>query len=87
MKLLPKSSTSIALNWWRPADCRHENGEITGYSVRYGEEGSSEGDRRVQMISGDSSGGMTIISGLTKETVYTVEVAAVTSAGIYWSLQ
>ena len=33
------------------------------------------------MASGDSSGGMTTISGLTNETVYTVEVAAVTSAG------
>ena len=49
--------------------------------MRYGEEGSSEGDRRVQMAPGDSSGGMTTISGLTKETVYTVEVAAETSAG------
>ena len=34
------------------------------------------------MVSGNFSGGMTTISGLTKETVYTVEVAAVTSAGI-----
>ena len=50
--------------------------------MRYGEEGSSEADRGVQMASGDSSGGMTTISGLTKETVYTVEVAAETSAGI-----
>ena len=50
--------------------------------MRYGEEGSSEGDRRVQMIPGGFSGGMTTISGLTKETVYTVEVAAGTSAGI-----
>ena len=50
--------------------------------MRYGEEGSSEGDRSVQMVSGDSSGGMTTISGLTKQRVYTVEVAAVNSAGI-----
>ena len=49
--------------------------------MRYGEEGSSEADRRVQMASGGSSGGMTTISGLIKETVYTVEVAAETSAG------
>ena len=35
----------------------------------------------VEIVSGDSSGGMTTISGLTKETVYTVEVAAETSAG------
>ena len=49
--------------------------------MRYGEEGSSEGDRSVHMVSGDSSGGMTTISGLTKQRVYTVEVAAVNSAG------
>ena len=33
------------------------------------------------MVSGDSSGGMTTVSGMTKETVYTVQVAAVTSGG------
>ena len=46
--------------------------------MRYGEEGSGS---TVKMASGDSSGGMTTISGLTKETVYSVEVAAETSAG------
>ena len=50
--------------------------------MRYGEEGSSEGVRSVQMVSGDSSGGMTTISGLSKQRVYTVGVAAVNSAGI-----
>ena len=89
MKLSVISSTSINVTWRRPADCRDQNGEITGYSVRYGEEGSGEGDRRVQMAPGDSSGGMITISGLTKETVYTVEVAAKTSAGtgVYSELQ
>ena len=46
--------------------------------MRYGEEGSGEGDRTVNMVSRAVE---TQISGLTKETVYTVEVAAVTSAG------
>ena len=46
--------------------------------MRYGEEESSS---TVQVVLGDSSGGMTTISGLTKETLYTVEVAAKTSAG------
>ena len=72
--------TSITV-LWEPVDCRHQNGEITGYSVRYGEEGSSDRDRTVKMVSGDSSGGMTTISGLTKETAYTVEVAAETNVG------
>ena len=33
------------------------------------------------MASGDSSGGMDMISGLTPSTTYTIEVAAVNSAG------
>ena len=80
MNVIVKNRTKITVHWGS-VDCRHQNGEITGYSVRYGEEGISEGDRRVQMASGDSSGGITTIFGLTKETVYTVEVAAETSAG------
>ena len=40
--------------------------------------GTSEGERRVEMASGDP---ITTVSGLTKGTVYTVEVAAETSGG------
>ena len=47
----------------------------------YGVQGSAVGDRTVEMVSGDSSGGMYVISGLSAATVYTVEVAAVNSAG------
>ena len=75
------NSPTVITVQWGPVECRHQNGEITGYRVRYGEEGSSEEARSVQMVSGDSSGGMTRVSGLTKETVYTVQVAAVTSGG------
>ena len=71
------SSTSINVTWG-PMDCRHRNGEITRYQVRYGEEG---GDQTHRFPSGDSSGGITTLSGLTKQTVYTVEVAARTSGG------
>ena len=49
--------------------------------MRYGVQGSAVGDRTVEMASGDSSGGMYVISGLSAATVYTVEVAAVNSAG------
>ena len=80
VRLSVSSITSITVQWGS-VECRHRNGEITGYVVRYGEEGSSEGVRSVQMVSGDSSGGMITISGLTKERVYTVGVAAVNSAG------
>ena len=41
--------------------------------------GTSVGERRVEIASGNSS---STVSRLTKETVYTVEVAAETSGGI-----
>ena len=62
---------------WEPVDCKHRNGDITGYRVRYGEKGSSEGERNTTF----TSGGMTTLSGLTRGTLYTVEVAAVTRGG------
>ena len=78
MKLSVISSTRIKVTWGRP-NCQDQNGDITGYSLRYEEEGSGEEDRMVKVV---SSAVATIITGLTKETVYTFEVAAVTSAGI-----
>ena len=77
MEVLINSSTNITVQWGPVESCSRN---ITGYSVRYGEVGTSE-RTVVEMVSGHSSGGMTTISGLTKETVYTVEVAAKNSAG------
>ena len=68
-----KSSTAITVQWGPVEPCVDQNGAITGYSVRYRSE-------TVPAL-GDSSGGIHTITGLTKVTVYTVEVAAVTSAG------
>ena len=73
------SSTAITVQWGPVEPCVHQNGAITGYSVRYGEVGTSDGERKVEMASGHS---MTTVSGLTKEAMYTVEVAAETSGGI-----
>ena len=80
------TSSSITVQW-QAVDCIHHNGDITGYSVRYGVQGTAEGDRTVKMATGDSSGGMYTISGLPAATVYTVEVAAVNSVdiGVYSS--
>ena len=78
MKVSVENSTTLTVQWGPVEPCIHRNGDITGYSVRYGEVETSEGERSVQMTSGDT---MTTVSGLTKETVYTVEVAAETSAG------
>ena len=63
-------------------DCMYQNGNITGYSVRYGVRGSGEEDKTVENATGESSGGIHVISGLSAATVYEVEVAAVNSAGI-----
>ena len=49
--------------------------------MRYGVQGSAEDNRTVMIATGNSSGGMYNISELSAATVYTVEVAAVNSAG------
>ena len=74
------NSSSITVHWGA-VDCIHRNGDITGYSVRYGVQKSAEGERTVNMATGDSRGGMHTISGLSAATEYTVEVAAVNSVG------
>ena len=58
---------------WGPVNCIHRNGDIAGYSVKYGSETVS--------VSGDASGGRLIISGLMPSTTYSIQVAAETSAG------
>ena len=78
MRVSFNSPTSITVQWGS-VPCIHQNGEITDYSVRYGELGSSEPSEA--MVSGDSSGGIITISGLVIKTKYTVEVATETSAG------
>ena len=70
-----KSSITVQ---WRPVDCIYRNGDITGYSVRYGVQGSGN-PQNVYV-----SGGTTIettISGMGLDTTYSFEVAAVNSAG------
>ena len=74
-----ESSTAISVQWGPVEPCVDQNGPITGYSVRYGEMGS--GSTQNKTVSGEDSI-MTTISGLTKETMYTVQVAAENSADI-----
>ena len=73
-----ESSTAISVQWGPVEPCADQNGPITGYSVRYGEMGS--GTTQNKTVSVEDSR-MSTISELTKETVYTVEVAAETRAG------
>ena len=78
MRVSVESSTAISVQWGPVEPCADQNGPITGYSVRYGEMGSES--TQAEAVSGEDSR-MATISGLTKETVYTVEVAAETRAG------
>ena len=63
---------------WGAVNCTQRNGDITGYSVKYG----VEGDGNTQTVS-VSGGGATrkTIPGLDSSTTYTIEVAAMNSAG------
>ena len=62
-------------------DCIHRNGIITGYSVQYGVVGTAQEDRTVETLQGFHYRHITI-SGLALSCEYSVEVAAVNSAGI-----
>ena len=66
---------------WAPVNCIEQNGDITGYWVRYGVQDSGEVDKTVAMRTGNSSGGMYEITGLRQSTTYSIEVAAVNSNG------
>ena len=70
------AASSNIIVQWGAVDCIHRNGDITGYSVRYGEVESGS----TQTVS--VSGGSVTISNLTLSTNYTIQVAAVNSAGI-----
>ena len=74
----PVNRTTITVQWG-PVNCIDRNGNVTGYSVQYGVQGN--GNRNNKSVLGDSSGGMTTISGLSPATMYTVVVAAENSAG------
>ena len=77
MSVLPNVTSSSITVQWEMVPCIHRNGDITGYSVQY----TGGGSTQTMSVSGDSSGGMVTISGLSPATMYTVEVAAETSAG------
>ena len=72
------TSSSITVQWGA-VDCIYHNGDITGYSVWYGVQGS--GSTQTMSISGGSITEATI-SNLRPSTAYSIQVAAVNSAGV-----
>ena len=69
------TSSTITVQWGM-VPCIHQNGPITGYSVRYGVMGSTP----TETVSGASETGTTI-SDLMPSTTYDVQVAAVNGNG------
>ena len=72
------TSSTITVQWGA-VDCIHHNGDITGYSVRYGVQGSWSTQTR-NVSGGDTR--QTTIPDLNPSTTYSIEVAALNSAGI-----
>ena len=73
-----KTSSSITVQWGQ-VDCLQCNGDITGYSVQYGVQGSGSSQA---MIATGWNATEAKISELTPSTTYSIEVAAVNSVGI-----
>ena len=69
------ASTTITVQWGN-VPCIHQNGQITSYSLQYGVEESGNTQTLI------STGNGAEISGLVTSTNYTVQVAAITSAGV-----
>ena len=72
------TSSSITVHWG-PVDCIHHNGDITGYSVRYRVQGN--GSTLTMSVPGGTvtEASLPIVA---SSTTYSIEVAAVNSAGI-----
>ena len=64
---------------WGAVDCIHRNGDITGYSVWYGVQGSE--NRETVSVLGEGATNIRI-SGLNSSTIYTVQVAAENLVGL-----
>ena len=78
----PSVTSSTITVQWGMVPCIHHNGDITGYSVRYGVMGS--GSSQTKTVSGASET-ETSISDLISSTTYDVQVAAVNvnGTGVY----
>ena len=71
------TTSNITVLWGR-VDCIDQNGDITGYTVRYGVEGSESKNNHEVSVGATT----TTITELDLATKYSIEVAAVNSAGI-----
>ena len=88
----PKRSWTFATSYsitlqWETVPCEHRNGDITGYSVKYGVMGSLINQSKTVMnITGADVTEATIFN-LILDTNYSIQIAAVNNAGSYWGVQ
>ena len=68
---VPVTNSTAIIVQWEAVPCIEQNGDITGYIVRYGSQ--------TQSVSGGSVTEITI-SNLTPSTTYNIQVAAVNNA-------
>ena len=79
MSVTPSSTSSSTITVeWGEVPCADQNGAITGYSVLYGVVGS--GNTQTMAVDG-ATVTQTTIENLMSSTTYSIEVAAVNSAG------
>ena len=72
---MTSSDTTIQ---WGAVDCIHQNGDIIGYSVRYGVQGSE--NIEIINVSGNAATEL-VITKLNSSVTYSFQVAAVNNAG------
>ena len=82
----PKMSWTFATSYsitlqWETVPCEHRNGDITGYSVKYGEMGSLDNASKTLINITGASVTEATISNLMLDTNYFIQVAAVNNAG------
>ena len=86
IKVTNITTASITVQWG-PVDCIHRNGDITGYSVRYGVYGGETSAQNQTVNVGPATGeaGELTITELIDYTKYHIAVAAVNRAntGVY----
>ena len=71
------TSSNITIHW-ELLPCQDQNGDITGYSVQYGEV-DSDTSQTVVVPGGENN--QTVISDLVPSTEYWIQVAAVNNVG------
>ena len=70
------TSSTITIQWGR-VNCSHHNGYLTGYSVRYGVQGSQ--NTQIMNVSEQNTA---TISKLITSATYGIEVAAINNVGV-----